>query len=241
MPQPSMVLHEIAAAVKTAAADKTAATGETAAAGETAVPETAAEDSAREAAELRRLRTRVDAGGPDALRAAPALLEGSIRAQELGADADRLLALARRPSTGPELSGLLAARVAEAQAIGLIQDTLRRGARPDPALVRPIAETAEFAYRLAPQRAQARTSVALARLLADRPAEARNFLVGLNTAATDVRSRVNVAAVRALAEIELGDVAQARRLVDRAAPLDPGAGLLPLARLAVERAEQRRP
>jgi hypothetical protein len=198
-----------------------------------------AEDTADQTAELHSLRVRVDAGGPDSLRAAPALLERSIRAQELNADADRLLALARRPSTGPELAGLLAARVAEAQAIGLIQDVLRCGTQPDPGLVRVVAETAEFAYRRAPQRVQARTSVALARLLADRPAEARNFLVGLNTAAADVRSRVNVAAVRAFAEIELGDVTQARRLVDRAALLDPAAGLLPLARLAVEQAERR--
>jgi hypothetical protein len=199
----------------------------------------ASEESTEEAAELRRLRARVDAGGPDAGRAAPALLERSIRASQLSADADRLLALARRPSTGPELAGLLAARVAEAQAVGLIHEALRVGTQPDPGRVRPIADTAEFAYRRAPQRVQARTSVALARLLADRPAEARNFLVGLNAAAADVRSRVNVAAVRALAEIELGDVAQARRLVDRAARLDPGAGLLPLARFAVEQAEHR--
>jgi hypothetical protein len=204
------------------------------------VPATAADagGAGADAAELHRLRARVDAGGTDALRAAPALLEGSIRAHELTADAGRLLALARRPSTGPELAGLLAARVAEAQAIALIQDALRCGTEPDPGLVRPITETAEFAYRRAPQRVQARTSVALARLLADRPAEARNFLVGLNAAAADVRSRVNVAAVRAFAEIELGDLAQARRLVDRAARLDPAAGLLPLARLAVEQAER---
>ncbi len=190
------------------------------------------------ASQLRRLRERVDAGGTDAVRAAPALLERSIRAGELSADTDRLLAVARRPSTGPELGGVLAARVAEAQAVRLIQDALRAGTRPDPARVRTIAETAEFAYRCAPQGVQARTSVALARLLADRPAEARNFLVGLNTAAADVRSRVNVAAVRAFAEIQLGDVALARRLVDRAARLDPAAGFLPLARLAVERAER---
>lgn len=235
MSQSSMVLSEIApAGLATAPAGLSA--DESVAAAVTVAP---TGELAQEAAELHRLRARVDAGGPDAPRAAPALLERSIRGHELGVDADRLLALARRPSTGPELAGLLAARVAEAQAIGLIQDTLRTGTQPDPDLVRPIAETAEFAYRRTPQRVHARTGVALARLLAGRPAEARNFLVGLNAAAADVPSRVTVAAVRAFAEIQLGDVAQARRLVDRAALLDATAGLLPLARLAVEQAERR--
>lgn len=189
-------------------------------------------------AELDRLRARVEAGGPEAVRAALALLERGRRDGDLEADADRLLALARRPSTRPELAGLIAAQVAEARAYRLLQACLPDGVRPDPGRVGPIVETAEFAYHRAPQRVQARTSVALARLLADRPTEARNFLVGLNTAAVDVRARVNVAAVRAFAALDLGDVAQARRLVDAASRVDAEAGLLPLARLAVERAER---
>lgn len=129
--------------------------------------------------------------------------------------------------------------MAEARAYRLLQACLPAGERPDPGRVGAIVETAEFAYHRAPQRVQARTSVALARLLADRPTEARNFLVGLNTAAVDVRARVNVAAVRAFAALELGDVAQARRLVDGASRVDAEAGLLLLARLAVERAERQ--
>jgi hypothetical protein len=192
------------------------------------------------APELAALRARVDAGGPEAVRAAPALLEGSIRAGELEADTARLLALARQPSTRPELAGHLAARVAEARAEQLVLDAVD-GVRPDPQQVERVAAAAEFAYHRAPQRVQARTSVALARLLAGRAAEARNFLAGLNVAAVETRDRVTVLAVRALAELELGNLTHARRLVDTAGRIDPAAGLLPLARLAVDRAEQRAP
>jgi hypothetical protein len=188
--------------------------------------------------ELAALRARVDAGGPEAVRAAPALLERSIQAQELEADTARLLALARQTSTRPELAGHLAARVAEARAAQLVRDAVE-GVDPDPQRVAPIAAAAEFAYHRAPQRIQVRTSVALARLLAGRAAEARNFLTGLNVAAAETRDRVNVLAVRALAELELGNLPQARRLVDTAGRIDPAAGLLPLARAAVDRAEQR--
>jgi hypothetical protein len=190
------------------------------------------------AAELAALRARVDAGGPDAVRAAPALLERSIQARDLAADTARLLTLARQPCVRPELAGHIAARVAEAHATELVLDAVH-GARPDPQQVEPIAAAAEFAYHRAPQRVQARTSVALARLLAGRAAEARNFLTGLNVAAAETRDRVTVLAVRALAELELGNVPQARRLVETAGRIDPAAGLLPLARLAVDRAEAR--
>jgi hypothetical protein len=203
------------------------------------LPPEAGAPSGHAAPELDQLRARVDAGGSEAVRAALALLERGLRAGDLAADADRLLAVARRPSTRPEVAGLIAAQVAETRAYQLLQVCLPAGVRPDPGRVRPIVEAAEFAYHRAPQRAQARTSVALARLLADRPTEARNFLVGLNTAAMDVRARVNVAAVRVFAALELGDVAQARRVVDAASRVDPEAGLLPLARLAVEQAERR--
>jgi len=206
---------------------------------EPGVPAPAAAPVQPVASELDRLRARVEAGGSEAVRAALALLERGLRDGDLEADADRLLALARRPSTRPELAGLIAAQVAEARAYRLLQACLPDGVRPDPGRVGPIVETAEFAYHRAPLRVQARTSVALARLLADRPTEARNFLVGLNTAAVDVRARVNVAAVRAFAALDLGDVAQARRLVDAASRVDAEAGLLPLARLAVERAERQ--
>lgn len=188
--------------------------------------------------ELTALRARVDAGGPDAVRAASALLERSIRARELDTDTARLLTLARQPSVRPELAGHLAARVAEEHATALVLDVVD-GVRPDPRRVEPIAAAAEFAYHRAPQRVQARTSVALARLLAGRAAEARNLLTGLNVAAAENRDRVTVLAVRALAELELGNLPQARRLVETAARIDPAAGLLPLACLAVDRAEQR--
>lgn len=203
-------------------------------------PSEAGDAGGSAAPDLDQLRARVDACGPEAVRAALALLERGLRAGDLEADADRLLAVARRPSTRPELAGLIAAQVAEARAYQLLQVCLPAGVRPDPGRVRQIVETAEFAYHRAPQRVQARMSVALARLLAERPTEARNFLVGLNTAAVDVRARVNVAAVRAFAALELGDVAQARRLVDSASRVDPEAGLLPLARLALEQAERHR-
>jgi hypothetical protein len=190
------------------------------------------------AAELAALRARVDAGGPDAVRAAPALLERSIQARDVAADTARLLTLARQPCVRPELAGHIAARVAEAHAAELVLDAVD-GARPDPRQVEPIAAAAEFAYHRAPQRVQARTSVALARLLAGRAAEARNFLTGLNVAAAETRDRVSVLAVRALAELVLGNVPQARRLVETAGRIDPAAGLLPLARQAVDRAEGR--
>jgi len=107
--------------------------------------------------------------------------------------------------------------------------------------VEPIAEIAEYAYARAPERVEARISLALVRVFQDRPADARKLLVGVDDPATRSRARVNAYAVRAIAEVELGDVAQARRLIDAASHLDATSTLLPLAVAVVERAERTAP
>nr|WP_203945137.1 M50 family metallopeptidase [Planotetraspora thailandica] len=190
--------------------------------------------------DLDELRARVDAGGPDAILASGALLAQSIRARQLAVDADRLLVVARNPSTDPNLASLIASAIAETRAIELMNDTIRfRQWDFDQARVKPIVEVAELGYARDPERAEARMSLALARVLSKRPAEARDLLIRLNTTTVDSRVQVQALAARAIAELQLGDLAQARRVVNSAGRIDPKVGLLPLARTLVERAEQR--
>jgi hypothetical protein len=85
---------------------------------------------------------------------------------------------------------------------------------------------------------QARTSLALTWLLLDRPEEARALVAGLDADGT-VRERVNLLATRAVAEMELGDLVEARRLLDLADRIEPADAVLTAADTLLPAAARR--
>lgn len=90
-------------------------------------------------------------------------------------------------------------------------------------------------------RRRCRRALALIRIVQDRAAQARDLLVGLDDGAWSGHARSNVFAVRALAEVRLGDVAQSRRLIQAARRIDGDvSALLPLAEAALKQAEAQR-
>lgn len=97
-----------------------------------------------------------------------------------------------------------------------LRDSAGRPADPESPEVLQIARAAEVEWRLRPEAQLTRNHLGLARLLQHRPAEARTLL--LHSADLDPAADEGVLsdaeAIRGLAECYLGDVAQARRLLD---------------------------
>jgi len=184
---------------------------------------------------LAELRASFARGGPDMRAVATHLLAKSIIAREFNADAPALLAMARHPQTDAAFAGLIAATIAEAQAFQLVVDSTRaaNGRGPsielDKAALTPIVEVAEFAVQSDPDRAEARITLAVLRVFTDRPADARQLLIALDLADATPGSRANACGARALAEIELGQLAHARRII-HGPDANPHSGwVLPLA------------
>jgi hypothetical protein len=92
-------------------------------------------------------------------------------------------------------------------------------AHADPASsqARWIAELAELGYRADEDSIPARSSLGLARLIQDRPEEARAAVFRITIVPLLTPDHALALAVRGFAEIELGDIAQARRLARAAA------------------------
>jgi hypothetical protein len=83
-----------------------------------------------------------------------------------------------------------------------------------PQMVQLVA-LAEQAWRLQPEKQVTRNALGLARLLQNRPADTRALLMNMadNGEAIDEEVRSDADAIRGLAECELGDLAQAQRLL----------------------------
>jgi hypothetical protein len=179
------------------------------------------------------LRSQVDVGGPTAGEAAVELVTAALRIGDLSEDSARLIAVARTADTPPQVAAFVAGMVAEVQATMLMVEAARaRQGLPDPG---PLAEIAELAHAKDPGLAEARTALALVRVLQHRPADARTLLVRADPAAVTERSRVNALAVSAIAEADLGDLAEARRLIETGRRADVPTALLRLATARVER------
>jgi Zn-dependent protease len=180
------------------------------------------------------LRAQVDIGGPAAGEAAVHLVTAALRVGDLSEDAARLTAVARAATTPPQVAAFVAGMVAEVQATMLMVDAARAGqGYPDPG---PIADIAELAFARDRHVNEARTALTLIRVLQQRPADARALLAPVDAAGTE-RSRVNALAVKAIAEADLGDLTQARRLIDAGRRADVPTALLRLATAHVDRAE----
>lgn len=115
----------------------------------------------------------------------------------------------------------------------------KRAGELDPVKVAEIAAMAEAGYARDPESLRMRYLLSLIRTLQDRPEEGRALLVNVAADRLPARERVNLLSIRALAEVELGDVPQARRLAEATRREGGDSSLLKLALHVIERAEQR--
>ena len=184
--------------------------------------------------DLKVLRAMVDSPYQAvAARAAPVLLSATAKAgrSEFGTDAARLIAATRNPRLTAAAAADLASRIAWFQSNMLIVDMIatQTDSRELDGLA-STAATAEYGFAQDPTHPVARYALALVRVMQDQPRAARELLILTDLDALRAVDRANTLLVRALAEVELRDLAQARRLVNAARRDVSGSkGLLPLA------------
>lgn len=170
--------------------------------------------------DLNVLRKMADSSDPEfAARAAPVLLNASVRAgeAEFANDSARLHAATRNPHLTAAAAADLAGRLAWHESIALIRDTVRaRSNSVNPDRLARTAKAAEFAFARDPARPVVRYALAMVRVLQEQPKAARDLLMMVDHDALTGPDRGNTLAVRALAEIDLGDLPQARRLIEAA-------------------------
>jgi len=172
------------------------------------------------------LRTLMESADPAVAGLAALVLTGvdtRLGDAELFADAARLRAVALAPGTDRTVT----VRILSPLVWVLIGEIFREVAgrpldaegkrEPDPALVADGVQLAEAGFAADPGEVPMRSALALLRILQDRPAAARDLVLKADLADAQPAARVGALSVRAIAECELGDLAQARRLVEAAA------------------------
>lgn len=158
-----------------------------------------------------------------------------LRAIEAAAPAEKTRLLAEH---APRLARLVidrgAATLAPAVGLFLLFEFLRRNGLPPEVRTEVIsladlALVGETALATAPESPNARTTLAMVRVLQHRPQDARQLLLVAFATRIERVYHARGDVIRALAELELGDASQARRLVNRAmatSPADPMTHLL---------------
>lgn len=136
------------------------------------------------------------------------------------AEANRLSAIAHDKRTDPAHAGLIAKRLATLFGMLYLHAAIVDSVPVGRADADEITDIAELGARLLPDDVGARIGLAIARLLNHRPAEASRLLIGVQISTTGVYALA--CQVRAIAEIYLGDQAQADRFVAAAGTGDRG-------------------
>ena len=174
--------------------------------------------------DLDRLRRRVDdRRAAVASRAVEELVlahvagEGTQRPDGIWGDAPLFVRFAARDDVPAKERAVVTADIAYALAVIYLVGL--GVARTDPlsSQARWIAELAELGYRADEDSIPARSSLGLARLIQDRPEDARAVVFRVTIVSVLTRDHAHALAIRGFAEIELGDIAQARRLATAAA------------------------
>ncbi|MFJ5901600.1 M50 family metallopeptidase [Streptomyces sp. NPDC093064] len=191
--------------------------------------------------DLARLRRIVDGGdrasvGPAAL----ILMTASARSGQLAYDAARLARVAGASGLDPSAAGALASGIAWYRANAALAARVRDRVVPDPARLEELAALAELAYAKTPEPPLTRCALALVHCLRDRPKAARDLLVDPDIGLAGPADRVNTYAVRALAELQLGDLAQAGSLLRSASAENRPSDLLTLVGQLADSAAARR-
>ena len=159
------------------------------------------------------------------------------RADVLKADAAGLVEVARLPGLTPDLRGPLARDLAFLLTYQYLAAMNGTPTDPTDSQCLLIVELAESACSTTvPADLPARASLALARLLQDQPAQARALLA--DAAVSDAPWwRGSAHAIHAIAEIELCDLVEARRLLDAAILDAPKSLLVAIAKDCMAQAE----
>ena len=131
------------------------------------------------------------------------------------ADATRLDAVARDERTDPVHAALIAARLVTIFGILYLYSAIVEGKPVNRTDADEIISMAELGVRLR-DNWDTRVALAITRLLDHRPAEVRALLVDIRGGGADPATEALALQIRALAEIYLGDHAQADRLVTAA-------------------------
>lgn len=171
---------------------------------------------------LDRLRAATHDPRPElALAALVELIKGRRRHDDGWTDADAVARIAARPDVAGDVRAVVSGNYALALALGHV-GRMPPGESVDPGSteVRRIAELAELARAANRDSLVARTALGMARVLQDRPAEARAVLVDVPSM-EQAGHRARAFAVRAMAESALGATADAARLAATARQLAP--------------------
>ena len=187
-----------------------------------------------------RLRQLVEAGPPaEAARAATQLIRLIAREDPtaLAAEAPRLLQFTRRPDVAARDVVIVGTGTADALGAMLLGSAALSRQQPDPSLVALANDLAEAGFAAMPDHLPARNALALARLMAERYEDVRSLYTARFAASLDVKANAIGQAIRACAEAQLGDVAQAARLVAAAERVDPANLLVRISRALVQRAQ----
>lgn len=178
--------------------------------------------------DLDRLRAKAEDRRPSvALRAVQALARAHVasddtkQADGIWGDAPLFVRFASRTDVPAKARAVVAADIAYALAV--IYLVALGIAQTDPASPEAlcIAELAELGHRADEDSISARSALGLARLIQDRPAEARSAVFPATIVSVLTRDHALALAVRGFAEIALGDIQQARRLANAAARVAP--------------------
>ncbi|GAA3209341.1 hypothetical protein ACFO1B_51525 [Dactylosporangium siamense] len=139
---------------------------------------------------------------------------------QLIADAERLSAIAHDKDTHPVRAGLIAGQLATFFGMSHLHAAIVHGKPVDRPNADEIIELGELGVRLR-DTPDTRIGLAVTRLLDHRPEEARTLLVGIRPGTATPAADALALQVRAVAELYLGDHAQADRLVAAVGKLNP--------------------
>jgi hypothetical protein len=187
------------------------------------------------------LRALTDSDAPDVagLAAVALMLAVNKRRETFEAETPRLVRVARSDGLPPRVADYLPSSLAWTWCLYLLQDAGRTGQDPAPGLLAQTAGLAELGYARAPSSVRARKALAFARCAQDRDREARDLLVTVPLGQLEAALQADVLFVRALAELGLRDLAQARRLTDLARRYNHSMPLLALLEQEIAATEQR--
>jgi len=143
--------------------------------------------------------------------------EGTPRPDGMWGDAPLFARFAARDDVPAKDRAVAAADIAYVLAVLYLVDLGIARTDPSSSQARWIAELAELGYRADEDSIPARSSLGLARLIQDRPEEARSAVFRVTIVPVLTPDHALALAVRGFAEIELGNIAQARRLARAAA------------------------
>lgn len=191
--------------------------------------------------DLEDVRALTDSDDPDIVKQAAFLLLLTVapRSHEaFEAETPRLIRIARGEILPPPISASLLASLVWTRCLYMFRDAQRTQRQPDPALLAETADLAELSHARSPGSYRTRKALAFVRCIQDRGRDARDLLIAAPLEQLEPTLQADILTVRTLAELQLRDIAQARRLTNLARDYGHLKGLLAALESAVAAAER---